>query len=153
MRIFFFLMAAGLLFSVAQNGMFRGINDDAQVEFRHPASAFNNEPSYTYPSNFPNDAIKPDFCTIDNITNVKDGGQYALWGYTTMPLNSAGGRVHAHMRNTSWIPDGVIKQSDAAVLFYNNGEIKLSYAFHQQDSGRNRCVISWEPVDYQANLR
>lgn len=96
----------------------------------------------------PYGAMKPEFCRITEITSHAERGSYELWGEMDVSNLHAGNLVNDFMRNTSWEPDGGIKQSNTAYLSYTNGEYHLSYLFMlRKITGKNACIISWETVD------
>lgn len=121
------------------------VNTDNDVSFYNEKDG-----PLVFPENFPADAIRPDFCTLTEMTLDHKRGKYDLFGQMNLPVMQAGNRIHAFMRNTQWEPAGVIKQSDAASLSYTKGGIDLSYTFLVNTNEPNTCVINWQPAGINA---
>ncbi len=92
----------------------------------------------------PKGILNPDFCVFDEVVSGRNGIDQSIWGMTDIPIMEAGSKIHAYMRNTEWEPDGVIKQHDAAVLYYRKGNIRVDYTFLRKSGKLNRCLLSWK---------
>lgn len=98
--------------------------------------------------NLPTGLLNPDFCSFNEATAGRDGG-FKLYGIMQLPILKAGDRVNAFMKTTQWELYDVIKQSDAAALFYHKGNVEVTYTFLLNSNAPNECLLSWKITDRQ----